>query len=163
MRLLCSVFLAAVCTVSFAGSAAAQKRPGTDDADTAEVKSFRLDMNRLNKFGAATKSLMALPKERNELQKKMEDGASVKTIDGMVQSMNKYPSVVSAITGAGLTVREYSVMTMTLVTSAMAVGMKQQGLMKETPPTVSAENVSFVEQNFEKISEMMSSMQAGQQ
>ncbi len=59
--------------------------------------------------------------------------------------------------------REYSVMTMTLVTSAMAVGMKQQGYLKEMPPSVSAENVAFVEKNMDKITEMMSSMQAAHQ
>ncbi len=83
-----------------------------------------------------------------------------KTITQAVAAMDKYPSVESAIRSGGLSVHEYIVMTATIMSTSMVVGMKKQGTIKEIPPMVSAANAAFVEQNYDRITALLSKMQA---
>jgi hypothetical protein len=51
-------------------------------------------------------------------------------------------------------------MSATILTTGMVVGMRKQGAIKEIPPMVSAANAAFVEQNYDKISALLTKMQA---
>ena len=133
--------------------AAQNRAPTTDEA---EVKDFRLDADKLAKFGTAANSMMAYANDNKSLRDAVQHD---QTILGTVRTIEKYPQIVLAIRNAGLTTREFAVMGMALVTSVMTVVMKKQGLIKEIPSTVSAENVTFVEQNYDKVEGLMKSMQ----
>ena len=149
----CGVLLA-VCLVGTAPALAQNQAPSSDEA---EVKEFRLDSGKLNKFGIAAKSMMAYANENKSLRDAVQQD---QTILGTVRTIEKYPQIVLAIQNAGLTTREFAVMGMTLVSSVMVAAMKKQGLIKEVPATVSAENVAFVEQNYGKVESLMKNLQA---
>lgn len=147
------------------GVAAPQGKRGAQasDPDQAEMTGFRLTMDNLDKFASASKSMLKYQKEKQGLQDSMSNEADARTIAGMVRTVEKYPALVSVIKSAGLSVRDYSVMTGTLVTSAMAVGMKKQGMITQIPPTVSTDNAQFVEKNYDKIEALMKTLRGDEQ
>jgi hypothetical protein len=130
------------------------------DPDEQEVTNFRLSMDNFNKFSSSTAALMKLTHADPKLRDQVTEEQKGKTIAQAVAAIDKYPSVVSAIKSGGLSVHEYIVMTATIMTSSMVVGMKKQGTIKEIPPMVSAANAAFVEQNYDKITALLTKMQA---
>jgi hypothetical protein len=138
---------------------AAQKTRGATDADEREVATFRLSMDNLNKFGNASAALMKMTQSDPSLRKQMEEEQKGKNLQEETAALERHPAVVAAIRSAGLAPREYIVMTASIISTAMVVGMKKQGMIKELPPIVSAENAAFVDQNYEKISAMLKKMQ----
>ena len=147
----------AVCALGIAQQPPPRGNP-PDDADSKEYKNFRLTMENVNKFVAASKSLVKLSHDNPDLEKQMESQADARTIDDAVTTTEKYPAVTAAIKSAGLTTRDFVVMTGTLMGAEMAVGMKKQGQIKQFPPSVSAANAAFVEQNWDKLNAMMKSV-----
>ena len=153
VKWLCSI-LSALFLVSGV-PAPAQDRGSS--SDQTEVKEFRLDADRLTKFGDAAKAMTAYANENKSLRDAVQQD---QTILGTVRTIEKYPQIVLAIQKAGLTTREFAVMGMALVSSVMVVAMKKQGLIKEIPPAVSAENVAFIEQNYDKVESLMKNLQS---
>ena len=159
---------AAVLLLVVAGVAApqaGQRGNPPDDADSKEYRGYRLTMDNVNKFVAASKALVKLSHDNPELEKEMESQSDARTIEDAVKTTEKYPAVTAAIKGAGLTTRDFVVMTGTLMGAEMAVGMKKQGQIKQYPPSVSPENAAFVEENWEKLNAMMKAVaeSSGQQ
>lgn len=151
------LFLAATLSLTIIVTPAnAQRQTNSDEQ---EVTNFRLTADNLNKFVASTTALMKLTHDDPKLRQQVADEQNGKTIAQSVAAMNKFPNVVSAIRGGGISVHDYVVMTATLVTSSMVVGMKKQGTIKDIPPMVSTENASFVDQNFDKITTLLKKMQ----
>lgn len=130
-------------------------KPGPDDADAKEYKSYRLNMDNVNKFVGASKALIKLSHDNPALEKEMASQSDAKTIEEAVKTTEKYPAVIAAIQSAGLTTRDFVVMTGTLMGTEMAVGMKKQGQIKDYPPSISPENAAFVEKNWDKLNAMM--------
>lgn len=152
------LFIAATLSLTaMAAPASAQRKA---DPDEQEVTNFRLTNDNFNKFSAATTSLMKLTHDDPKLRQQVADEQRGKTIAQSVAAMDKYPNVVAAIKSGGISVHDYVVMTATLVTSGMVVGMKRQGTIKEIPSMVSAENAAFVDQNYDKIGALLKKMQA---
>lgn len=154
-----------VIAASFFPAAAQRKQAAERDPDQLEMTAFSLDGERLNRFAAATKAMVSAGQAgamAEEVDRLEEDQ---KTISGTVRAIERHPALVAAIKNAGMTTREYVVMGMTLMMTAIAVGLKRQGslAMKELPPSISKENAAFVEQNFDKIETLMKSMQAKEQ
>jgi len=58
-----------------------------------------------------------------------------------------HPQVGPILKAAGLSAREYLLISLAWMSGGMAVAFKKQGLLKELPPEVSAENVAFLEKN----------------
>ena len=72
---------------------------------------------------------------------------------------SKSPAVAAAIQKAGMSVREYLLTSVTLMTARMVVGMKKQGQkLDQLPGTVSQENLAFVEQNYPKIEKLLNGL-----
>lgn len=151
--------LLVLCVVSALGqNAPAQtRRARADSPDLQEIRNYRLSMDKVDRYAAASENLMALSKKDPAIKSAMGRDAGVKTIDDSAKLMeSKYPAAASAIQKAGLSVREYLVMTMTLVTTTMVAGMKKQGQpMSHMPASVSPENLAFVEQNYPKIESLL--------
>jgi hypothetical protein len=149
---------AAALLLSAAGLAAQQAPPrgaAPDDADSKEYRNYRLTMDNVDKFVAASKALVKLSHDNPGLEKEMESQQDAITIEQAVKTTEKYPAVTAAIKSAGLTTRDFVVMTGTLMGAEMAVGMKKQGRINQYPPSVSPENIAFVEQNWDKLNAMM--------
>ena len=127
-----------------------------NDPDLREVRDFRLTSEKVDKWASATQNLKKLADENPGLKENMDKDDNEKNITEIVQRMGKYPQAVTAIRTAGLSPREYVVMSMSLMQSVMAVGLKKQGLLKEYPTdTINPQNLAFVEQNFERLRQLM--------
>lgn len=160
MRRLSAVVSACVMVAS-SFPAEAQRTPAASaDPDQTEITQFVLTSVKLDQFAAASKALMSLSQDRDQAEE-----AEPKTITDTVKRIEKHPTMLAAIQGAGLSPREYVVMGMTLMTTGLAVGMKRQGSlgMKDLPPSVSPGNAAFVEKNYEKIEALMKSLQPKEQ
>ena len=129
------------------------------DADANEYKNYRLNMNNVAKYVTATKGILKLMSENPTLKKQLESQRDVPTIDEAVKTTEKYPEVTSAIESAGLTTRDYVVISGTLTGAMMAVDMRKQGQIKSYPSTLLPENLTFVEKNYEKLKSMMKTLQ----
>lgn len=151
--------------VGMSAPQAAQRGNPPADPDSKEYRSYRLTMENVGKFVAASKALVRLSHDNPDLEKDMESQSDARTIEDAVRTTEKYPAVTAAIKSAGLTTRDFVVMTGTLMGAEMAVGMKKQGQIKQYPPSVSPENAAFVEQNWDRLNAMMKAVaeSSGQQ
>ena len=157
-----AVSLLMMCCIGAFGqtSPAAGKRTRPDTPDMVEMRNYRLSMEKLNKFAAAAQSLTALSKSNPGMKSAMQGGLGAKTMDEGVKVMeSKYPEAATAIQKSGMSVREFFLVSVTLMTTSMVVGMKKQGqAIDQLPATVSAENLAFVEQNSSKIEKLLNGL-----
>ncbi len=147
-----------------AASGSQGKAPGgaQSEADANEYKNYRLNMNSVNKYMTATKAILKLMSDNPTLREQLNSQHDVPTIDEAVKTTEKYPELNAAIETAGLTTREYVVMSGTLTGAMMAVDMKKQGQITAYPTTILPENLTFVEKNYEKLKSMMKTLQTEQ-
>jgi hypothetical protein len=139
--------------------AASQEKPTPEEKptprealDLKEVRGFRLTMDNLNKYDVAARAIAKVMKENPAIKEQMEnESAEHPSIDSSVKTLEKYPPIAEAIKNAGLSKRDYIVMTGTLMVTVLAVDMKRQGQIKAYPASISPENAKFVEQNFDKV------------
>lgn len=143
-------------------AAPGKQASGPSEADAREYKNYRLDMNTVNKYVTATKAILKLMSDNPTLRKQLESQRDVSTIDDAVKTTEKYPEVTAGIESAGLTTRDYVVISGTLTGAIMAVDMKKQGQLKSYPTTILPENIAFVEKNYQKLKAMMKTLQADQ-
>ena len=139
-------------------SPSASKRTRPDTPDMLEMRNYRLSMDKVDKFAAASQSLVALSKSNPAIRTAIPGGA--KNLDEGAKLMeSQSPAVAAAIQKAGMSVREYLLTSITLLTTRMVVGMKKQGQkLDQLPGTVSPENVAFVEQNYPKIEKLLTGL-----
>jgi hypothetical protein len=151
------LFATAALILSLATASAAPQ--ATVDAEQKEVTAFRLNMDNVEKFGAATLAVQKLAHDNPALKKQMDEDSKNKTMQETISNIEqKFPAVAAAMRGAGLSAHDYVIMGAAIVSTTMAVGMKKQGALKQIPPSVSPENAAFVEQNYDKISAMLQKM-----
>jgi hypothetical protein len=127
-------------TLSFPGSAAAQ------DADMRDVQRYVLTSAGLAKYTHATKKLAELPAAQARAcgGDDDDDDADAQSIGDMVAKLESVPGAKAAVQGAGLTMREYVVFTMSLLQNGLAAwAVTQPG--GKLPPGVSKANVDFVQ------------------
>ena len=141
-------------------SPSASKRTRPDTPDMLEMRNYRLSMDKVDKFAAASHSLMALSKSNPALKGSMRGGTGAKTMDEGAKLMeSKYPEAAAAIQKSGMSVREFFLTSVTLMTTTMVAGMKKQGQkFDQLPATVSPENLAFVEQNYPKIEKLLNGL-----
>jgi hypothetical protein len=145
--------------VPCAAMAQAQEKPAPQEKPTAqevldmkEVRAFRLTVDNLSKYDAAARAIAKAIKDNPGIKDQMEDQTpDHPSIDSSVKELDKYPAIAEAIKNAGLSKRDYIVMTGTLMVTVLAVDMKRQGQLKTYPATISPENATFVEKNFDKV------------
>ena len=145
-----------------ASAAPGSQTGGPSQADANEYKNYRLDMNIVTKYVTATKAILKLMSDNPTLKKQLESQRDVPTIDEAVKTTEKYPEVTAGIESAGLTTRDYVVISGTLTGAMMAVDMKKQGQLKSYPTTILPENIAFVEKNYQKLKSMMKVLQTDQ-
>jgi len=100
---------------------------------------------------AESEKLESLKQELEQAEDATDDGsvAKAQTISAMAAAIDRQPIIANALRSAGLSSREYSVMTMALVQASMWAGMKKQGLVKDKdlPKDVNPANITFIEQH----------------
>jgi hypothetical protein len=149
----------------FTSLAIAQTPPSSsgqeETPDAKEVRTFRLTTAKLDKYEGAAKGVAKVLHDHPEVKKKMAEQSAApgekdeREIDRSAKDVEAVPEISNAVKDSGLSVREYVVMSRTLLNSMMLVALKKQGLIQEYPPTISRDNAAFLEQNFDRVSELM--------
>lgn len=131
--------------LAFPGVAAAQ------DGDVREVQRYVLTGAGLAKYTQATKALAQLPaaktracSDEGDDEDDDDDGADDQSIGAMVAKFESVPGARAAVQGAGMTLREYVVFTLSLLQNGLASWAVQQPGGK-LPPGVAKANVDFVQ------------------
>jgi hypothetical protein len=93
--------------------------------------------------------LEKLNARKEELSKAME-GLSMgdaDTLSDMEARIREVPPLMTGLRAANLAPRDYAKFTMAALQAGMVAGLKKQGVLKEVPKDVSAENVKFIEEH----------------
>ena len=98
------------------------------DADLSDISKYRLSMDKVDKYIAAQSNLVAKmksmsPAERQALDARNDASDSNGNLDDMVAKIEKEPMMVDAIRAAGLSPREWVVITMSMMQTGMAASV----------------------------------------
>lgn len=121
------------------------------NADTREIATYRLTDSTLTRYLRASRALAAVPTPRSAEDEKDEDDPSIALIAAKYDSI---PAARRAITGAGLTTREYVVFTFALFQAGMAAWVVEQQGWSKLPPDVARANVEFYQRHKAQIDSM---------
>jgi hypothetical protein len=88
------------------------------------------------------------------------DDEEPKTLGDMARRIDREPDLANAIRGAGLTTREYSLLTLTFFNAMFAEGMKKAGTIKELPADILPENVAFIQANEAELNQIFAQLQS---
>ncbi len=154
-----------------AASAAAANQA---EEDLADVTRYRLTMDKYDKYLAAQRNIMMKAKDMTPEQRKaMEERNDARdsnnaNLDEMTRNIEAEPMMVSAIRDAGLSPREYSVLTVSIMQSAMAAGVakmrpsdNQDSLIREMK--ANPENVKFFQANEAELTRKQKELEAEMQ
>ncbi|MGZ8378214.1 MAG: hypothetical protein ACXW61_16900 [Gemmatirosa sp.] len=127
------------------------------DGDLADVTSYRLTMDKMDRYYAAQRNMavrmQALsPAERAALEAKDDADDSNQSLDDMARKIEQTPVMAEAVREAGLSAREFATITVSMIQSAMAASVlqmrpkdNQDSLVREMK--ASMENVRFMREN----------------
>lgn len=137
------------------GSATAS---GGGDADLADVASYRLTMEKMDRYYAAQRNLAVRaaamsPAERAALEAKDDaDDNAGQSLDDMARKIDDTPAMAAAVREAGLSSREFATITMAMLQSAMVASVlqmrpndNQDSLVREMKANM--DNVKFMRDN----------------
>lgn len=102
------------------------------DADLADVQSYELTMDKVDKYFAVQRNLANKLKAMSPAERKAamahnddndEESDKSDDIAGMARKIDRQPQLAAAIREAGLSSREFAVMTLALMQSGMAAGV----------------------------------------
>jgi hypothetical protein len=134
-------------------AAGAQTAAAERTSDEQALAQYRLSMPAIHKLLAATRAMARViedpaTKEAAAKFSKSRDAADgYRGLDDIARDIEKFPPMAAAIRSAGITPREYMLVTMSYMQAGMAAAFKKQGLLKELPKGTPAENVAFLEKN----------------
>lgn len=141
------------------------------DEQLAELSEYRLTMDKFDKYVTAQRNVMLKaknlsPAERQAMEARSDsrDNANA-TVDDMVRNIESEPMMTAAVREAGLSPREFTMITMSLMQTGMAAGVakmrpndNQDSLiraMKANP-----ENVKFLLENEAEITRKQKDLEA---
>ncbi len=78
----------------------------------------------------------------------------------MARRIDREPDLANAIRTAGLTTREYSLLTLSFFNAMFAHGMKKAGTIKELPADILPENIAFIQSNEAELNQIFAQLQA---
>jgi hypothetical protein len=122
-------------------------------ASMPELANYRLTAPALEKFVAATNALKALEDEDIDLDEHLEiDDPAELSIDQIASAFDSEPRIRQAITGAGMSTREYVTFMMSMLQTIMGSVMVQMGgeeALEDMPAGVLKDNIRFFLDNQE--------------
>lgn len=143
----------------------------TAQEDLADVSKYQLTMAKYDKYLAAQKSIALKAKSMSpaEMQamKARQDGrnSSNESLDQMAKNIEAEPMMVAAIREAGLSPREFAVLTMSIMQTAMAAGIakmrptdNQDSLIREMKANPA--NVKFFRDNEAELTRKQKDLEA---
>lgn len=124
-------------------SAAAQS--SSEERDMAEVSAYRLTDSSLVRFTQALRAVAALPEsELRALQARQ--GEALTTLDAAVDAYRQQPAAAAAVTGSGLSIREFFLFTFAL-NQAAAISQAPAEVADQLPAGAWRENLAFYRQH----------------
>jgi hypothetical protein len=160
---LCAGVFSLVVTLSLLSSSSPAFAQKSADRDLKAYGSYRLTMPKYKKYLAAMMNMAQAGSRNPKVASAMEDSGSL-TSDQMVARLNGVSEARRAITGAGLTTRDYVLTQGALLQTGIAHGMMKQ--LKISPDSaikafgVSRANLEFVDKNEAEITRSMKETEA---
>ena len=156
-----------------APAAAASSASGSSkgDADLADVTDYRLSMDKIDKYIAAQRNMAAKmksmsPAEREAVKARNESSNDANaSLDDMARKIEKEPVMNDAIRSAGLSAREFALITISMMQTAMASSVlkmrpkdNQDSLVREMK--ANPDNIKFYRDNEAEITRRTQALQA---
>jgi len=133
------------------------------DSDLEQIKDFKLSMPRMQKWAQAERNMVALSKARPELEGtyKVEQNAS---LNQQIAAPEGHPEVKKAVTDAGLSPREFTMISYAYMQAAAAQSVRQMpaGRARDSimqSLKVHPDNVTFIQQNRGELEKLVKGMQ----
>ena len=148
--------------------ASASAAGSTADADLADLSRYRLSMDKVDRYYTAQRNLFnkikdMSPAEREALEKSQESNNNA-NLDDMVRNIERSPVYRDAVRQAGLSPREYVMVTMALMQSMMASSVlqmrpkdNQDSLAREMK--VHPDNIKFIREHEAEITQKAKAME----
>lgn len=121
--------------------------------DIKEIRDYKLTLDKVRRYVTMVQAIKSDPKAAKCFDVKSAGHAA--SLDEGEKAFGPCPEVVAIVKGAGFKPREALVLTAALLGDLMAVGMKEEGAIKDYPPTMSPANAAFVEANYDKLTRML--------
>jgi hypothetical protein len=102
-------------------------RSADGNADVREVSRYQLTMADMRKWAAANANLKKIAAENPQLEQDDDDDDSSKSLDEIEARIDSTPAARKAVAAAGLTAREYAVISWAYVQAAFAHIALEQG------------------------------------
>lgn len=144
--------------------------PATD-RDLADVTQYKLSMDKIDKYlqaqrNVATKAASLTPEQRAALEAKGENESNPNaSIDEMVKRIEAEPMMVAAIKDAGLSAREFTVITFSMMQTGMAAAVlkmrpndNQDSLIRAMQ--ANPDNVKFYNEHEAEITQKMKAIES---
>jgi len=158
---------------SAAAAAATSSSPAASSGgdDLADVTNYKLSMDKIDKFIAANRNIASAaksmsPAEREAMEARNENkNDSNQSLDEMARRIDSEPVMRDAIRSAGLSAREFSLITISMMQTAMASGIlkmrpndNQDSLIREMK--ANPDNVKFYREHEAEITRKTTALQA---
>jgi hypothetical protein len=153
-----------------APAAAPAQQQQQANADIADVSEYRLTMDGMNKFFEAQRNLgiaasKLTPAEREAFEAENQDERNDGSLDAMVKRIEANRIASDAVRKAGLSAREYTMISLTMMQAAMAASVlqmrpndNQDSLAREMK--VNPANIKFMRDNQEEFARRQEAMAA---
>ncbi|HET8763089.1 MAG TPA: hypothetical protein VFM12_06710 [Gemmatimonadales bacterium] len=140
----------------------AAQQDGT--TDLADVTSYKLSMDKVNKFFEAQRNMVVKMKAMTPAQQEALSLDGSGSMEEMAQKIEASPEWASAIRDAGLEPREYVTLTMSMLQSAMAASVLKMRPNDDQDSLVTAmhanmDNVKFVQEHEAEINAKREAME----
>lgn len=152
---------------SAAADPAATEAPagGSGESDLDEIRGYRLRMDKIRRFYDAGARLAAAARGMDSAQMKLDaDDGSPQTVDAMAAQIERLPVARAAIEGAGLSAREYALISLSYMQAAMAGAVAEQQRMDDATAAekmkASADNIRFVREHKAELERLQREAQA---
>ncbi len=154
---------AGVLALVFALLAAVLAQPvqaaGGGDADLRELSRYTLTMADIRRYAAANANLAKQPKAEEDEDSEDDESSDNESLDQMAARIAKMPEARKAIEAAGLTPRQYAVITMALFQASMAQFAVEQGAdpaKVARDASVNPANIRFVKEHKAELEKLKS-------
>ena len=154
-----------------AASASASSGGTNADAELADIQSYKLSMDKIDKMLAAQRILAAkakamTPAEREAMEARGESASDANaSLDDMARKIDSEPMLRDAIREAGLSSREYVLITMSMMQTGMAESVlkmrpkdNQDSLIREMK--ANADNIKFYREHQAEITAKSKAIEA---
>jgi hypothetical protein len=134
--------------------------------DAKAIAAYPLTMEKMEKKYEATVEIARLAGSDADFARQIDSGAGQTTLDGQIKAFNALPKAVSIVQAHGLSVRDYSLITMAINTAMLPQvpealrSAKSKQVEDPVRAAVSPEHVQFVQMHREEIRKWMTAISA---